>query len=145
MTSIHSKALGFLKVLVQENAITFQQDRKHNDWTFGYYLNNAYFRLQLAYKKLPSIDQRGDSNLRAVVDEVLDAQVGLANHNEQAETDWENAHKAAEDIFKALAAKNTRRRKGRRRSNLARHCRRCVERKAVARLRRRARARRTDG
>ena len=73
MTSIHSKALGFLKVLVQENAITFQQDRKHNDWTFGYYLNNAYFRLQLAYKKLPSIDQRGDSNLRAVVDEVVHA------------------------------------------------------------------------
>lgn len=35
----------FLSKVMEDNAITFTQDKAFNDWTFGYYLNNAYFRV----------------------------------------------------------------------------------------------------
>lgn len=36
----------FLETLVADNAIGYYQDKKMQAWTAGYYLNNAYFRIQ---------------------------------------------------------------------------------------------------
>ncbi|HEX3485455.1 MAG TPA: hypothetical protein VHT51_10370 [Micropepsaceae bacterium] len=36
---------AFLAEVLQNNAITFTQDRQERDWTFDYYANNASFRL----------------------------------------------------------------------------------------------------
>jgi hypothetical protein len=41
----------FLGTVVRDNAITFMQDRETRDWTVGYYLSNANFRL-LALSRL---------------------------------------------------------------------------------------------
>ncbi|MGI4958019.1 MAG: hypothetical protein ACRYGI_10555, partial [Janthinobacterium lividum] len=41
---------GFLLELVQNNAITYGQDRQKRDWTFRYYMQNATDRLS-ALKK----------------------------------------------------------------------------------------------
>jgi hypothetical protein len=36
---------AFLKQVIETNAITFADDRKHKHWTAGYYINNAGFRI----------------------------------------------------------------------------------------------------
>jgi len=38
-------AQRFLETVVETNAISFTDDRKHREWIAGYYLNNARYRL----------------------------------------------------------------------------------------------------
>ncbi len=45
------QSLKFLKNLIETNAVAFQAEQ--NSWAFGYYINNARFRLRAAYDLLP--------------------------------------------------------------------------------------------
>jgi hypothetical protein len=45
-SSINEHATKFLETLVRDNAIAYSQDRDSKAWTFGYYINDAYFRLE---------------------------------------------------------------------------------------------------
>jgi hypothetical protein len=46
------QAAEFLEKVVRDNAINYPQDSATKDWSVGYYLNNAYFRLRDAVEKL---------------------------------------------------------------------------------------------
>jgi len=47
-----TESLRFLEIIVRDNAIGYPQERPNSAWTAGYYVNNAYFRLQFAQTKL---------------------------------------------------------------------------------------------
>lgn len=96
------RANAFLRVIVEDNAVPFSKDQANKEWTFGYYLNNAYFRLQLAYRRLPEIGLAGTPQLRATVDEFLERQTEAGHHDLDLQTAWLNAHKAARDVFEAM-------------------------------------------
>ena len=36
----------FLKLLIMDNAINYAQDKKTKSWMAGYYVNNAFFRIE---------------------------------------------------------------------------------------------------
>jgi len=38
-------AVEFLEILIADNSIGYPQDKKHREWTFNYYANNARFTL----------------------------------------------------------------------------------------------------
>ena len=42
----------FLEIVVRDNAINYPQDRETREWTVGYYLNNARFRVVQMETKL---------------------------------------------------------------------------------------------
>jgi hypothetical protein len=42
---VAGKAEEFLLTLIEDNAIGYPQDRRMQEWTFGYYVNNAAFRI----------------------------------------------------------------------------------------------------
>jgi hypothetical protein len=63
-------AESFLSTLLADNAINYPQDRDTKNWSSGYYLNNARFRLVKAYsvlhvdgtgpfQELADLDRRG--------------------------------------------------------------------------------------
>ncbi len=72
---ILSDANGILEILVQDNAVNYQQDRKTRAWMAGYYLNNARFRIartrdslagsneNIDLSQLDSLDARGIADL----------------------------------------------------------------------------------
>lgn len=41
----YQDAIDFLKKVIIDNAIGYPQEKGMRHWTFGYYLNNAYYRL----------------------------------------------------------------------------------------------------
>lgn len=45
-------AKKFLELLVRDNAIGYPQDRESKEWTSGYYLNGARYRLERVFQKL---------------------------------------------------------------------------------------------
>lgn len=40
----------FLTTLIQDNAINYSQDKTFHNWSFGYYVGNAEYRLQQIHK-----------------------------------------------------------------------------------------------
>lgn len=46
---IATKGKAYLDVVLGDNNVTFYTDQKHADWTVGYYLNNAMYRLNEAH------------------------------------------------------------------------------------------------
>lgn len=64
-----STGMEFLKILIEDNAINYSQDKKTRKWSGGYYLNNAYFRLHKVCKELnsPSLEELlGDFDIAAL-------------------------------------------------------------------------------
>jgi hypothetical protein len=47
-------AIGFLHVLIADNAINYAQDKKEKEWTFNYYVNNAKLILINSYAQMNS-------------------------------------------------------------------------------------------
>lgn len=45
--TVPEKAKQFLQVLIADNTIGYPQETRTREWTAGYYLNDAYFRLRL--------------------------------------------------------------------------------------------------
>jgi hypothetical protein len=48
-----SAARDFVEKMLTDNAITFMQDMKSNEWTFNYYIDNALFRMEQLSKRWP--------------------------------------------------------------------------------------------
>ena len=49
------EAESFLKKLVEDNWISFDREDRARDWTSGYYLNNARYRLKRVLEKLAEL------------------------------------------------------------------------------------------
>ena len=45
-------ARDFLKKLIKDNTITYPFESETHAWTFGYYLNNALFRIDFLHRRL---------------------------------------------------------------------------------------------
>lgn len=54
-----SHAETFLLKMIGDNAINYPQDRESREWTFNYYLDNAYYRLDEISDKWPEILENG--------------------------------------------------------------------------------------
>lgn len=52
----HKAARDFLQNVIRTNAVGFQQEQ--NSWSYGYYLNNARFRLIEAHSYLSALQRR---------------------------------------------------------------------------------------
>lgn len=52
-------ATQLLERLVRDNAVAYIQDRETREWMAGYYLNNAQWRLLIAWKQLKLQGHRG--------------------------------------------------------------------------------------
>jgi hypothetical protein len=52
-------ATRLLERLVRDNAVAYPQDRETREWMAGYYLNNAQWRLLVAWKQLKHQGYRG--------------------------------------------------------------------------------------
>ena len=89
--------------MIETNAIAFVQDLKSREWTFGYYLNNALYRLDFAYKRICP-----DSEHAAVVSGYLanqgDAIDFFANvtDTEKLKNSWSESLTAAEALLQVL-------------------------------------------
>jgi hypothetical protein len=100
-------AQDFLKLLIRDNAINYPQDRAAHAWTVGYYLNNAYFRLHLAYQKLVGNSQGGatfDTASKMTVDTFLQEQVADTPSSSRTNTEeqWDKAYDAAPASLSAI-------------------------------------------
>lgn len=89
----HSKK--FLGMVVKDNAITYSQERDARFWTVGYYLNNAFLRLEMAYKTLDH-----HTLLRKDVAGFLEQQMTTAEFSPDPRKPWELAHNAARELLK---------------------------------------------
>lgn len=58
-TRILEDATQLLERLVRDNAVAYPQDRETREWMAGYYLNNAQWRLLIAWKQLKRQGHRG--------------------------------------------------------------------------------------
>jgi len=53
-TAVFSHATEFLEKIIEDNAISYVQDRKCNEWTFNYYTRNARASLEMLNKYWPN-------------------------------------------------------------------------------------------
>lgn len=51
--AVFSHAMDFLEKIIEDNAISYVQDRKCNEWTFNYYTRNARTALETLNKHWP--------------------------------------------------------------------------------------------
>lgn len=98
LCTVDDDAREFLRLLVKDNAINYSQEDRTRAWTVGYYLNNAYFRLQLAYAKLPL-----DTPLKAAVDTFLRKQAESDLLEAEPTQPWETAYDAACEILSKVS------------------------------------------
>jgi hypothetical protein len=96
--NIDKASTSFLKELVEDNAIGYVQDRRNKNWTFGYYVNDAYLRLAQYRQTLglePMHAQRAQAFLEAQIDAVDGADAHAA---------WNQAYDAASSALNKLSA-----------------------------------------
>jgi hypothetical protein len=84
----------FLHPLIRDNIINFAQDRESSQWSVGYYLSNANFRLIAVAKRRAGIV--GLDDFERVV-----TPLDLGTHNTNAQDRWEQSFSALQ-----LAAKH---------------------------------------
>ncbi len=94
---VENHAKEFLRILIKDNAINYTQDSATRNWTVGYYLNNAYFRLNLAYQALGV-----ETNLSKSIKEFLLEQISSRTAFDPIQP-WNNAHAAALEILETLS------------------------------------------
>lgn len=51
--AVFSHGTEFLEKMIEDNAITYVQDRKSNEWTFNYYTRNARSSLETLHEHWP--------------------------------------------------------------------------------------------
>ena len=54
---VFSHACTFLDKIIEDNAISYVQDKKSNEWTFNYYTKAARFSLEYLHKRYPGLTQ----------------------------------------------------------------------------------------
>ena len=97
--TIDEKATNFLETLIRDNAIGYAQDRTNKEWTIGYYLNDAYFRLAYFHEKLHTLKETHAQRVVAF----LDAQSTKTDVEPNADAAWDNAYEATLDAFKEVS------------------------------------------
>jgi hypothetical protein len=48
--------IAFLDKFLRDNSIAYSDEKRHQDWSFGYYLNNARFRLRYVKEIQSTLD-----------------------------------------------------------------------------------------
>lgn len=91
----HSEQL--LKRLVQDNAVNYTQDRETREWMAGYYINNAQWRLLMAWQKLEN------SSLQSNALEKLKRFEDRGAEEESLIELWDTSHEALLDLLNALS------------------------------------------
>jgi hypothetical protein len=81
---ILEKAEDVLRLVVEDNAINYQQDKEKRNWVVGFYLNNARYRLRRVYDKF----QKSLFDCSAIKIKVLDESIDNANVMHA----WDNAY-----------------------------------------------------
>lgn len=96
--TIHENQEAFLEKLITDNAISFTDDKANRNWTVGYYLDNAKFRLQQASSY--SDQQNKTTTLGETVRPLLQLKGTMGAHLTRNE--WESVHCALRLIFKVI-------------------------------------------
>ena len=91
-------AEAFLDRVLLDNTIQYRDDK--NSWSFGYYINNARFRLRKAAKEL-----RADERTDALEHELDKLKTGLNSADVSAREAYENAYAVQHALTNALAAR----------------------------------------
>lgn len=89
-----SHAKKFLSIVVKDHAITYSQEREARFWTVGYYLNNAFLRLDMAYRTLEH-----HSALREEVTDFLKQQAATVEFSTDPRKPWDLAHSVARELL----------------------------------------------
>jgi hypothetical protein len=95
---VADSAKKFLGTLLADNAIAFSQDRESGDWTGGYYLNSACYRLQRVRKLMSSRTRAADTALERV--EAFVKKQELSGAIPDLDTGWSVALDALEHVAK---------------------------------------------
>lgn len=96
---VFSHARDFLEKMIEDNAITYVQDRKSNEWTFNYYTKNARSALERLNKHWPAqvpvfaAQNRTPTQRWRYCQELLDVAVGKFEEAARDRRDKENAKK----------------------------------------------------
>jgi|GEM_PF-5786304 hypothetical protein len=100
------RAKELLIQLIETNAVNFSDEKKMQDWTFRYYLNNAYFRIELILKKRPNIINKiKRDNFKELKNELLSIDEDIHN-DEKCKVIWEEAYKITKEILTFLEKNN---------------------------------------
>lgn len=90
---IYPHAIEFLQNIIVNNTIGYPQDRDANHWTFGYYLNNACYRLIEIRKRNMGILKRS---------KFLDDLARKGGSPESSTTSWDSCQNEAGKAIKSL-------------------------------------------
>ena len=96
---ITKDASTFLGTLVRDNAIGYTQDRTSKRWTFGYYINDAYLRLDYFHRQLRSLEPAHVDRVAAF----LEAQGTRSESEPDSHVAWDHAYEAALDAFRTVS------------------------------------------
>lgn len=103
--AVFSHGVDFLEKVIEDNAITYVQDRKSNEWTFNYYTRNARSSLESLHHYWPAEVPPYDGKKRTPVERWDYCQ-------DQLDNAISGFKKAAEDLVakkeESIQRKNTR-------------------------------------
>lgn len=95
--NINTKASVLLEILIADNAIGYPQEKLSNEWMFGFYFNNALYRLKDIRARI--IDKYPNCNIDFHnIDQLKFKE--LAYNNPSAA--WIILHKVSDEIFKFI-------------------------------------------
>jgi hypothetical protein len=100
--NITEDATKLVKRLIQDNAVAYPQDRDTREWMVGYYINNAIWRLLIAWKFIKK-EQDNEPMPQALL--------SLKDFNERgAENEspvdlWNSSHEALSEILHILESR----------------------------------------
>jgi hypothetical protein len=93
-------AKEFLESLVHDNTITYDREQRWKNWTIGFYLNNARYRLYRMFEKMPGIE------MTAAFRE-LDGQRQTGIDDDNVQHHWETIYGALHEAsFQFLETRN---------------------------------------
>lgn len=88
----------FLGTLVRDNTIGYTQDRTSKRWTFGYYINDAYLRLDYFHRQLRSLEPGHVDRVAAFLAQGTRSESEPASH-----VAWDHAYEAALGAFRTVS------------------------------------------
>lgn len=86
------KGLKFLERLIKDNAIAYTQEKDSCEWTVGYYLNDAFLRLQLIQNKFIKKDNE-------IIEKYFQTLISERSSQNVSQESWENALEISNNIL----------------------------------------------
>jgi len=96
---ILEQAEKFLKTVIEDNAINYTQDKTMRDWSVGYYLNNARYRVDRILSKLPDCKTKDNT---AFVEFRKIKQTGIDQPDHDPTKAWDAVFEAVKALFELL-------------------------------------------